>query len=178
MGSSSYLSGTYTVISVYLIVCIFIYIYYLDRRYVVDTTIFLIPYNYYTGLYIFSEFVHYWRNILPVRSADLHYEVRFVDIQWRSSITGLVQQQKFCWFIRLLEVWYLGHHRSTGIFKHLRRKPPHWDRHHILYHHKKENFVLHRELDPTYGFDLISLRTSLLPACRSWWKGNYYIISL
>lgn len=117
------------------------------------------------------ELVHDRRDVLPVRSADVHHEVRLVDVQRRPGLAGAVQQQELCRSFRLLEVRYVGHHRGAGLPERVRRQPDR-DGHHVLHHHPAQDPVLHGQLDPADGTDFVPLRACVLPACRSRRKGD------
>ncbi len=60
----------------------------------------------------FSEFMYDRRDVLPVRSADVHHEVRVVDVHGRPGLAHVVQQQGLRRPQRLLEVRHVGHHRG------------------------------------------------------------------
>lgn len=122
-----------------------------------------------------SELLHHRCHLLPLRSADLHYEVRLVDLQWRSGLAGAVQQQELCGSFGLLEIRHMGHHRSARLSQCVRRRQQSSDRdrHHILHHNQTEDTLLHGQLDSAHGVDFIPLRACLLPPRRGRRKGEF-----
>lgn len=107
--------------------------------------------------------MHDRRHILPVRPADLHHEIRFVDVQRRSGLARPVQQQELCGSLRLLEVGHMGHHRGARLPEHLRRLA-HRNGHHILHHYPTQNPLLHRQFNSAHRLDFVPLRSRLLLA--------------
>lgn len=112
------------------------------------------------------EFLHHRRHVLPVRPANLHHEIRFLDVQRRPSLPGLVQQQELRRPVRLLEERHLGHHQRSGLHEHLQRRLSNRDRHHLLHNHQTQNPVLHSEPDPADRAHLFPMRARVLPSSR------------
>lgn len=86
-----------------------------------------------------------------------------MDIQRRSSLARLIQQQKLCRFIGLLEVGNVGHHRGARLLECLRRNANR-DGHHVLHYYPPEDSVLHRQFDSADRSDFVPLRVGLLLA--------------
>lgn len=112
------------------------------------------------------EFLHHRRHVLPVRPANLHHEIRLLDVQRRPSLPGLVQQQELRRPVRLLEERHLGHHQRACLPQHLQRRLSNRDGHHFLHNNQTQNPVLYGELDPAYRAHLFPLRAGVLPSSR------------
>lgn len=68
------------------------------------------------------EFLHHRRHLLPLRPANLHHEIRLLDVQRRPSVPGFVQQQELRRSVRLLEERHLGHNQRSCLPQHLQRR--------------------------------------------------------
>ena len=118
------------------------------------------------SLFFYTELLHHWRDLLSVRPADVHHEVRLMDVHRRPGLPHPVQQQRLRGPVWLLEVRHVGHHRGAGLPERAQRLCPHGDGHHVLHHDPAEDPLLHGELNPPHRAYLVPLRVGVLPAGR------------